>query len=252
MSSSSTTSTSRGDHEDETEWEMRPGGMVVQKRNEKDGVPALLNVRLRVLYGVLRYQISVNSQATFGKVTVARRGKEGSDGRDRLQIGEQKIIYRERQRGNREYLDRCGVRDRSKLILMEDPASIERRYIEMRKNARIEAATRAISCVSMEIDKLAEHVAAIEKSILNGVKVPEIQITTLIEMLMGQTMKLDDISGEGDVSATKLLPGKRVQQCVETLDVLKISNPMAKPPAVAAAWEAFGPPPTTTRWEFFD
>ena len=71
MSSSSittnTTSTSRRDHEDETEWEMRPGGMLVQKRNEKDGVPALLNVRLRVLYGVLRYRFSVNSQAMFGR-----------------------------------------------------------------------------------------------------------------------------------------------------------------------------------------
>ncbi|KAF9666479.1 hypothetical protein SADUNF_Sadunf16G0233500 [Salix dunnii] len=250
MSSSSittnTTSTSRRDHEDETECEMRPGGMVVQKRNEKDGVPALLNVRLRVLYGVLRYQISVNSRATFGEVKKVLMGETG------LQIGEQKIIYRERERGNKEYLDRCGVRDRSKLILMEDPASIERRYIEMRKNARIEAACRAISCVSMEIDKLAEQVSAIEKSILNGVKVPEIQITTLIEMLMRQAIKLDNISGEGDVSASKLLQGKRVQQCVETLDVLKISNPMAKPPAVATAWETFDSPPTTARWEFFN
>lgn len=251
MSSSSTTnttsSTPRREHEDETEWERRPGGMLVQKRNEKDnGVPALLNVRLRVLYGVLRYRISVNSQATFGEVKKVLMGETG------LQVGEQKIIYRERERGNKEYLDRCGVKDRSKLILMEDPTSIERRYIEMRKNARIEAAYEAISCVSMEIDKLAEQVYAIEKSILNGVKIPEIQITTLIEMLMRQAIKLDNISGEGDVSARKLLQGKRVQQCVETLDVLKISNPGVKPPAVATAWETFGPPPTTARWEFFN
>jgi hypothetical protein len=76
MSSSSTTtamSTSCRDHEDEIEWEMRPGGMLVQKRNDKDdGVPPLLNVRLRILYGVLRYEISVNSQATFGKCARAR------------------------------------------------------------------------------------------------------------------------------------------------------------------------------------
>uniref|UniRef100_A0A6N2M6Q6 Ubiquitin-like domain-containing protein n=1 Tax=Salix viminalis TaxID=40686 RepID=A0A6N2M6Q6_SALVM len=204
MSSSWTTnttsSTSRREHEDETEWERRPGGMLVQKRNEKDnGVPALLNVRLRVLYGVLRYRISVNSQATFGEVKKVLMGETG------LQVGEQKIIYRERERGNKEYLDRCGVKDRSKLILMEDPTSIERRYIEMRKNDRIEVAYEAISCVSMEIDKLAEQVYAIEKSILNGVKIPEIQITTLIEMLMRQAIKLDNISGEGDVSARKLL-----------------------------------------------
>uniref|UniRef100_A0A6N2MP04 Ubiquitin-like domain-containing protein n=1 Tax=Salix viminalis TaxID=40686 RepID=A0A6N2MP04_SALVM len=118
--------------------------------NSVYGVPALLNVRLRVLCGVLRYRISVNSQATFGEV------KKVMMGEIRLQIGEQKIIYKGRERGNKEYLDKYGVRDRSKLILMEDPTSIEKRYIEMRKNARIEAAYRVISCMSMEIDKLAE------------------------------------------------------------------------------------------------
>ncbi|KAJ6965918.1 hypothetical protein NC652_003714 [Populus alba x Populus x berolinensis] len=249
MSSSSTAtamSTPCRDHEDEIEWEMRPGGMLVQKRNEKDGVLPLLNVRLRILYGVLRYEISVNSQATFGEVKKVLTGKTG------LQIGDQKIIYKEKERGNREYLDRCGVKDRSKLILMEDPSSIERRYIEVRKNTRIQNADRAISDVSIEVDKLVEQVSAIEKSILNKVKVPEIQITTLIEMLMRQAIKLDNISTEGDVSAQKYLQGKRVQRCVETLDVLKISNPLIKPVVVAAKWETFDPPPPTSQWEFFN
>ncbi|KAL9366886.1 hypothetical protein Peur_038085 [Populus x canadensis] len=250
MSSSSTTtamSTSCRDHEAEIEWEMRPGGMLVQKRNDKDdGVPPLLNVRLRILYGVLRYEISVNSQATFGEVKKVLTSKTG------LQIGDQKITYKEKERGNGEYLDRCGVKDRSKLILMEDPSSIERKYIEMRKNARIQTAYRAISDVSMEVDKLAEQVSVIEKSILNGVKVPEIQITTLIEMLMRQAIKLDNISAEGDVYAKKHLQGKRVQRCVETLDVLKISNPLIKPVVLAAKWETFDPPPTTSQWEFFN
>ncbi|XP_011014081.1 PREDICTED: BAG family molecular chaperone regulator 1-like [Populus euphratica] len=249
MSSSSTTtamSTSCRDHEDEIEWEMRPGGMLVQKRNEKDdGVPPPLNVRLRVLYGVLRYEISVNSQATFGEVKKVLTGKIG------LQIGDQKIIYKEKEKGNGEYLDKCGVKDRSKLILMEDPSSIERRYIEMRKNARIQTAYQVISNVSMEVDKLVEQVFAIEKSILNGVKVPEIQIMTLIEMLMRQAIKLDNISAEENVSTQKYLQSKRVQWCVETLDVLKISNPLIKLVVVAAKWETFDPPPTTSRWEFF-
>lgn len=76
-----------------------------------------------------------------------------------LQIGDQKIIYKEKERGNGEYLDRRGVKDRLKLILMEDPSSIERRYIEMRKNARIQIAYRAISDVSVEVDKLVEQVS---------------------------------------------------------------------------------------------
>lgn len=47
------------------------------------------------------------------------------------------------------------------------------------------------------------QVYAIEKSIANGNKVPEIQITTLIEMLMRQAVKLDAISAEGDAREQK-------------------------------------------------
>ncbi|TKY71941.1 BAG family molecular chaperone regulator 2 [Spatholobus suberectus] len=75
-----------------------------------------------------------------------------------------------------------------------------------------------------QLDQLADQVSAIEKSISNGVKVPEVQITTLIEMLMRQAIKLESISAEGDASAQKNLQGKRVQKCVETLDQLKVSN----------------------------
>lgn len=73
MSESSTTSTTsmpRIEEEEEVEWEMRPGGMLVQKRSDhvKD-LPPVPNVRLRVAYGALRYEISVNSSATFGKIS---------------------------------------------------------------------------------------------------------------------------------------------------------------------------------------
>lgn len=67
-SSSSSSSTLR---DEDVEWEMRPGGMLVQKRNETIEVPPTI-LRLRVAYGALRYEISVNSQATFGKIYVAR------------------------------------------------------------------------------------------------------------------------------------------------------------------------------------
>ncbi|TKY71940.1 BAG family molecular chaperone regulator 2 [Spatholobus suberectus] len=61
--SSSSSSTAR---DEETEWEMRPGGMLVQKRTAKmDAVTRSL--RLRIAYGALRYEICVSSMATFGK-----------------------------------------------------------------------------------------------------------------------------------------------------------------------------------------
>lgn len=75
-----------------------------------------------------------------------------------LQPGEQRLIFRGKERENGEYLDMCGVKDRSKVILMEDPASIEKRFIEMRRNARIQTAHRAISDIALELDKLADQV----------------------------------------------------------------------------------------------
>nr|GMD01399.1 BAG family molecular chaperone regulator 3-like [Ipomoea batatas] len=39
----------------------------------------------------------------------------------------------------------CGVKDKSKVVLVEDPISQEKRYLEMRKNAKME---KAVKCVS--------------------------------------------------------------------------------------------------------
>ena len=66
-SSKNTTSSSSTSIEEEIECEMRPGGMLVQKRTQNTDVSAP-DIRLRVAYGAVRYEISVNSQATFGNI----------------------------------------------------------------------------------------------------------------------------------------------------------------------------------------
>ncbi|KAL7211321.1 hypothetical protein ACSBR2_014236 [Camellia fascicularis] len=246
-SSETTTTTSR---EEEIEWEMRPGGMLVQKRTDNSD-PQAPNLRIRVAHGTIRYEISLSSQSTFGEMKKLLTAEAG------LEPGDQRLIFRGKERENGEYLDMSGVKDRSKVILIEDPSSRERRIIEVRRNAKIQTAHRQINVISTEVDKLAEQVSAIEKSIANGNKVPEVQITTVIEMLMRQAVKLDTISAEGDACATKNLQGKRVQKCVETLDAIKVSNARIKPVIVTTKWETFDPPPllppsTTTHWEFFD
>ncbi|XVF00501.1 hypothetical protein REPUB_Repub04eG0006400 [Reevesia pubescens] len=244
-SKNTTTTSSSTSFGEEIEWETRPGGMLVQKRTQNVDVSAP-DIRLRVAYGAVRYEISVNSQATFGEVKKRLTAETG------LQAGEQRLIFKGKERENGAYLDMCGVKDRSKLILMEDPTSIERRFIEMRRNAKIQSAYRAINDVSMELNKLADQVSAIEKSISNGVKVPEVQITTLIEMLMRQAIKLDNIDAEGEAFSLKILQSKRVQKCVETLDTLKISNARVKPVIVTTKWETFDPSPAMAQWEIFD
>ncbi|KAH6759425.1 hypothetical protein C2S51_019660 [Perilla frutescens var. frutescens] len=232
------------------EWEVRPGGMLVQKRGESNCRDfASPNLRIRVVYGAALYQISANSQSTFGELKKLLTAETG------LQPAEQRLLFRGKERENGDYLDTCGVKDRSKVVLIDDPESKERRMVEMRRKAKIETIQRLIDDVSTEIDSLAEQINVIEKSIANGKRVAELQITTLIEMLMRQAVKLDSIAAvDGDACANKDSQGNRVQKCVEKLDVLKVLNAKQKvpPSVVTTTWEIFEPSPTPTQWELFD
>ncbi|KAJ0528202.1 putative Ubiquitin-like domain superfamily, molecular chaperone regulator BAG [Helianthus annuus] len=58
---------------------------------------------------------------------------------------DQKLMYKDKERSSKTYLDVVGVKDRLKMVLVEDPISQEKRYIEMRKNAQMEKAAKSIS-----------------------------------------------------------------------------------------------------------
>lgn len=69
MRENSNTTSSSASRDEDVEWEMRPGGMLVQKRIGAPEISAAVpNFRLRIAFGALRYEIYVNSQATFGNV----------------------------------------------------------------------------------------------------------------------------------------------------------------------------------------
>lgn len=74
---------------------------------------------------------------------------------------DQKILFKDKERDSTAYLDLSGVKDRSKLVMVEDPLSQERRFVEMRKTAKMEKAAKAISESSLEVDRLAGQVVAI-------------------------------------------------------------------------------------------
>ncbi|KAI4303684.1 hypothetical protein MLD38_039289 [Melastoma candidum] len=223
--------------DEETECEVRPGGMMVQKRSDCQATTVVHHIRVHVAYGAVRHEISVDQQETFGGLKRLLTAKTG------LRPEEQKLVFRGRERGDGSYLDTSGVKDRSKVVLVQDPLSIEKRYVEMRRDAKIRTTRQAIADVSVEIDKLAEQVSIVEKSIAKGKKVPEVQITTLIEMLMRQAVKLDNISAEGDDALSKNSQGKKVQACVEALDHLMVSNTKIKPVVVTTTWETFDESP---------
>lgn len=72
---------------------------------------------------------------------------------------DQKLLYKNKERENKTFLDIVGVKDKSKIVLIEDPISQEKRYLEMRKNAKVEKAAKTISDISLEVDRLARQVS---------------------------------------------------------------------------------------------
>uniref|UniRef100_A0A5B6ZN46 Putative BAG family molecular chaperone regulator 1 n=1 Tax=Davidia involucrata TaxID=16924 RepID=A0A5B6ZN46_DAVIN len=202
----------------EKEWELRPGGMLVQKRNpdsDQNRVPPP-TIRVRVKYGSAYHEINISSQSTFGELKKMLSGPTG------LHHQDQKLLFKDKERDSNAFLDIAGVKDRSKIVLVEDPISQEKRYLEMRRNAKMEKASKSISEISLEVDRLAGQVSALESVISRGGNVAEKDVLNLIELLMNQLLKLDGIIGDGDVKLQRKMQVRRVQKYVETLDMLKI------------------------------
>lgn len=59
---------SSGRRDAEGEWEVRPGGMLVQRRDGEAAGPA---IRIRVSYGATFREVLVPAQATFGTLFVS-------------------------------------------------------------------------------------------------------------------------------------------------------------------------------------
>ncbi|XP_074291232.1 BAG family molecular chaperone regulator 3-like [Silene latifolia] len=210
-----------GGEEKPENWEKRPSGMLVQKRIDTDQPIKLPpTIRVRVKYGLIYHEIHISSQATFGELKKMLTGPTG------LHHEDQKVFYKKKERDSKQFLDVVGVKDKSKLVLEEDPISQEKRYYETRRNAKMEKAAKAVSEISLVVDKLAGQVSALESVILKGGRVPEKVIVNAIELLMNELVKLDGIPADGDVKLQRKMQVSRVQKYVETLDVLKAKNSM--------------------------
>ena len=81
---------------------------------------------------------------------------------------DQKLLFKDKERDSKVFLDVAGVKDRSKIVLVEDPISQEKRYLEMRKNAKMEKASKSISEISLEVDRLAGQVFTLSLSLSVG------------------------------------------------------------------------------------
>ncbi|KAL5225697.1 hypothetical protein ABZP36_012336 [Zizania latifolia] len=249
-------------------WEVRPGGMLVQKRggaadDEPVNVKPVPTIRVKVKHAGITHEIYINSQASFGelkKMVAARTGLHPDD---------QKVMYKDKERDSKAFLDMAGVKDRSKLVVVEDPEARARRLIEERRNGRLEKAAKAVAAVTAEVDKLAPKVAALDASVRKGDKVAENDVAQVTELLMNELLKLDAVVADGDVKAQRRMQVKRVQKYVETLDAVMAKNAaivrrsgeklskqkqqqQQQPPPQPHHQHQQPQQPAQTRWEMFD
>ncbi|KDP46364.1 hypothetical protein JCGZ_10204 [Jatropha curcas] len=103
----------------EIKWELRPGGMLVQKRESGDSVGEFIIVRVSTLSKW--HDISIEATSTFGELKMILSLVTGMEPR------EQRLLFKGKEREDSEYLHMVGVRDKDKLFLLEDPAIKERK-----------------------------------------------------------------------------------------------------------------------------
>ncbi|KAK7300905.1 hypothetical protein RJT34_11756 [Clitoria ternatea] len=247
------------------DWELRPGGMLVQKRQPLDSSSCPM-IKIKVSHGSCHHEVTVPAQSTFGHLKGVLTSEIG------LEPKEQRLIFRGKEKEDEECLHMVGVKDMSKVILLEDPASKERKLEEMQRSEDISKACEAVSSVRTEVDKLYQKVVDLETSVCSGTKVEDSEFAISTELLMVQLLKLDSIAADGEAKVQRRVEVRRVQSYVDTIDNLKARNSAAFSNAannavsVITKWEAFetgvgslkSPTPLpsatviTQNWEHFD
>ncbi|CAN0879684.1 BAG family molecular chaperone regulator 4 [Linum grandiflorum] len=233
----------------EAELEVRPGGMLVQRRdgdeNElsrgSDGGDALIKVS--VALGPAQHEVQLPAQSTFGEL---KRVIEQQTG---VEAVRQKILFRGKEKEDGEYLHEAGVKDKGKILVLEQPVEetpkpdVKEREetstaeemeegeqpssFEVQETEEILKAMRAIDEVRVEVDKLAERVSALEVTVNGGTKIAEQEFVVAAELLMRQLLKLDMIEAGGEARMQRKAEVRRIQNFHELLDSLKATN--AKP-----------------------
>lgn len=194
--------------------------MLVQKRvpNSEPAPAPIPTFRIRIKFGTVYHDIYISSEASFGELKKKLSGPTG------LHPLDMKILYKDKERDSKEFLDSCGVKDKSKMVVVEDLNTRAKRLLEMRRLKKLEEGVKSIEKIGIEVDKLANKVHALESIIKKGEKVAESDVLTLIELLMTELLKLDAVVAEGDAKIKRRMQVKRVQEYVERLDMIKAKN----------------------------
>ncbi|MFQ6630847.1 hypothetical protein Gotur_008707 [Gossypium turneri] len=100
----------------EIKWELRPGGMLVQKRETSGSSVGEGMITVRVSTVSECHDVSIESTSTFGELKMILSLITS------LEPREQRLLFKGKEREDDEYLHMVGVKNKDKVLLLEDPA----------------------------------------------------------------------------------------------------------------------------------
>lgn len=200
--------------------DIRPCGMLVQKRNgEKNPTSVSIHtIKVRVKYGSSYHEICISSHASFGEL------KKLLAAPTKLHHEDQKLIFKNKERDSKEYLDVARVKDGSKIVLVEDIVSREKRCLELLRIANAQKSLKSLAEINLQVEKLAAQVTDLEATASTVGKAVEKEVENLTELLMMKLIKLDGIVADGDLKLQRRVLVRRVQKYIEILDMLKYQS----------------------------
>ncbi|PKA66342.1 BAG family molecular chaperone regulator 3 [Apostasia shenzhenica] len=236
------------------EWEVLPGGMLVQKRTSAtSGIEAAAApvpvIRVRVKHGLTHHEIYLSSQSSFGELKKLLTEKTG------LHPQEQRIFFKDRERDSSAFLDIAGVKDGARMVVEDDPTARAKRLLEKRAAARAARAGKDLCAVASEVDRLASRVSELEAVVGKVGRMEQKEVVELTELLMAQLVRLDAIAADdSDAEGRKRTQVRRVQRCVEKLDMMKLKNSESptSPSHLKQKQQCPSTAVATTKWETFD
>lgn len=98
--------------------------MLVQKRDaDQHAADGLITIRVSALSHW--HDISIQSTSTFGELKMVLSLVTS------LEPGEQRLLFRGKERDDEEHLHMVGVREKDKVLLLQDPAIKEKKLLAM-------------------------------------------------------------------------------------------------------------------------
>ncbi|KAJ7974710.1 BAG family molecular chaperone regulator 2 [Quillaja saponaria] len=107
----------------EIKWELRPGGMLVQKREFATQSVGEEMITVRVSTVSKWHDISIQSTSTFGELKTILSIVTS------LEPREQRVLFKGKEREDGEYLHMVGVQDKDKVLLLQDPGIKETKML---------------------------------------------------------------------------------------------------------------------------